>query len=141
MILGLARKYFTDRALALGFRKHYDGFATDNIPGTKFNKSFHVESFRFDSNGQNQLDVQIIAPVVVRLYFKGFKDVDDGIEQATNAGEAYIEDVMASENRLTQVGIKNVRLNGISIEPYASTNDNYVVCKIELTAYLFKGIC
>lgn len=141
MILADVRKYFSDRAFAMGFRKHYDGFATDNIPGTKFNKSFHIESFRFDGSGQNHLDVQIVAPVVVRLYFKGYNDVDEGIEVATNSGELYIEDVLASENRLTQAGIKNVRLNGISVEPYASTNDNYVVCKIELTAYLFKGIC
>lgn len=135
------RDYFEGIAGELGYRKHYDGFATDNIPGTTYNKTYHVEAFEFnqDSSGQNALTVN--CPVIVKLYFKAYRDVDAGIESATIAGEGYVESVLDSTNALQETYIRQVKFNSMSVDPYAGSNDNYIVCNINLNAILFKGIC
>lgn len=139
MSLSAVREYFAEHALALGYRKHSDGFATDNIPSTKLNRAFHVEAFNFTGSPQNQMDLELRAPATVRLYFKAHKNVDDGIAVATDGGEVYLERALKASNRLG-VRIKNILLNGMVIEPHAETNDNVVVCRLEFTAIVFKGI-
>ena len=134
------RTYFNSIALGLNYVRHNDGFAFDNIPSTKLHRSFHVEAFNFNGIVQNQLDQEIEVTVVVRLFFKAYRNVDEGIAMATDAGEAYIEVALASENRLGPV-IKNVLLESIVIEPYASSNDNAIVCVINFNVKLNKGIC
>jgi hypothetical protein len=139
--LSSVRAYFSSIAESLGYQKHYDGFAIDNIPSTRFNKSYHVEAFSFEAVSRGQMSVEIDCPVVVRLFFKGFRNVDGGISAATEAGEAFFEESMDSENSLTQQHIRLVALNSMIIEPYSDTNDNYVVCVLNLTAKIFKNIC
>lgn len=141
MSLETARAYFSARAEAQAYKKHYDGFATNNIPKSSLNKSYHVEAFVFNGVSHNQTDLNIEASCVVRLFFKGGRDVDSTILDATIAGDAYLSDVLASENRLTQTKIKNVILNTMTIEPYAESNDNYVVCRMDFTAIYTLGIC
>lgn len=141
MNFGIARKYFTDRAKDLKYKKHYDGFATDNIPSTKFDKAFHVEAFTFNTGTRDQYQIEFLVPVTVRLFFKGYRDVDETIEVATIAGENYIAAALASENRLAQQVLKNVLFDSMVVEPYASSNDNSVVCRMEFTAVLYKGNC
>jgi hypothetical protein len=135
------RSYFSTIASGLGYSKHYDGFATNNIPSSRFEKTYHVQAFEFGGSAQNQTVVDISAPVTVRLYFKGYQDVDLGISKATNAGYAFIRSALASENRLTQTNVKNVLLENMSVEPYASTNDNYIVCVLTFRTYLYLQIC
>lgn len=134
------RTYFSDIALELGYAKHYDGFATDNIPSTNFSKAFHVEAFQFQGSAQNTA-IDFTCPVTVRLFFKAYKDVDGGIKVATDAGENFIETALSSEKRLNDQTLRNVILDTIQIEPYATGNDNWVVCRMSFTAILFKGIC
>ena len=141
MSLETARAYFSSRAEVQAYKKHYDGFATNNIPKSSLNKSYHVEAFVFNGISHNQTDLNIEASCVVRLFFKGGRDVDSTISDATIAGDAYLSDVLASENRLTQTKIKNVILNTMTIEPYAESNDNYVVCRMDFTAIYTLGIC
>ena len=141
MSLETARAYFSTRAESQAYKKHYDGFATNNIPKSSLNKSYHVEAFVFNGISHNQTDLNIEASCVVRLFFKGGRDVDSTISDATIAGDAYLSDVLASENRLTQTKIKNVILNTMTIEPYAESNDNYVVCRMDFTAIYTLGIC
>lgn len=141
MSLETARAYFSSRAEAQAYKKHYDGFATNNIPKSSLNKSYHVEAFVFNGISHNQTDLNIEASCVVRLFFKGGRDVDSTISDATIAGDDYLSDVLASENRLTQTKIKNVILNTMTIEPYAESNDNYVVCRMDFTAIYTLGIC
>jgi hypothetical protein len=135
------REYFSEIAGTLGFSKHYDGFATDNIPSTRFDKSYHVTAFAFDGSAQNQTVVDVSAPVTIRLYFKGFRDVDAGISLATQSGLTYLRSCLASENRLSQTNVKNVVFDGMTVEPYAATNDNYIVCVLNFRAYLYLQIC
>lgn len=135
------RTFFQTVAQDLGYRKHYDGFNIENIPGTKFDKAYHVEAFNFSSIPQNQSTLDLEGSVTVRLFFKAFRDVDDGIQKATNAADSYIAEVLGSERRLTNSSFKNIILNQIVIEPYAISNDNFVVCRMEFTAILFKAIC
>lgn len=141
MSLETARAYFSARAESQAYKKHYDGFAINNIPKSSLNKSYHVEAFVFNGITHNQTDLNIEASCVVRLFFKGGRDVDSTILDATIAGDAYLSDVLASENRLTQTKIKNVILNTMTIEPYAESNDNYVVCRMDFTAIYTLGIC
>lgn len=135
------RSYFSTIASSLGYTKHYDGFATDNIPATRFEKTYHVEAFQFTGSPQNQTVVDLNGSAVVRLYFKGYQDVDTAISKATTAGYNYIRSALASENRLKQTNVKNVLLENMSVEPYASTNDNYVVCVLTFRTYLYLQIC
>lgn len=141
MSLSLVRPYFTTIAIDLGYKKHYDGFPTDNIPSSTFDRTFHVESFEFTGQGQNQTALELEAPTVVRLFFKAYQDVDKAIETATVAGELYIEAALDGATRLSGPGVKNVFFDQMSVEAYAATNDNYVVCRLQFRAKLFKGIC
>ncbi len=141
MKLRLARSYFEGLCESLGYKKHYDGFAINNLPSSKFNQAYHVSAFTFNGSTQNQsLDVE--ATVTVRLYFKAYRDVDTGIQAATDGAEAYIEEALASENRLSQLqSFKNVVLDQIQIEPYSESNDNSVVCRMEFRVFYYLGIC
>ena len=134
------REFFLKMARDLKYRGHA-GFVWDNIPSTVLDKSVHVSAFQFGAGSQNQMDVPFQIPVTVRLFFKGYADEDKTISTATAAGEAYIEKVLASENRLGQPKIRNVVLDTMVVEPYATSNDNSVICRIEFTAILYKGIC
>ncbi|MGL4557484.1 MAG: hypothetical protein ACRCV5_08270 [Afipia sp.] len=140
-MLEAVRSYFSGIAAGLGYEKHYDGFATDNIPSTRFNKTYHVSAFNFTGSGLSNGSMNLIAPVTVRLFFKAYKEVDNGIATATVAGEAFIEEALASENRLGSTALKNVVLDSIVVEPYSTGNDNWVVCRLEFRAFMFKGIC
>lgn len=135
------RSYFSTIASGLGYSKHYDGFATDNIPATRFEKTYHVQAFNFSGTPQNQTMVNMSCPATVRLFFKSTQDVDAGILKATNAGYTYIKSALGSENRLTQTNVKNVILENMSVEPYASTNDNYIVCTLNFRALIYLQIC
>jgi len=139
-VLTAVRQYFTARASELGYVKHYDGFATDNIPNTRFDRAYHVSAFTFTGVSQNQTDLSLTASVTVRLFFKGFRDVDVGIESATNGAEAYIDNALLATNRLG-AEIKNVIFGTLSVAPYGDTNDNQIVSEITFTASLNKGIC
>jgi len=142
MSLVNVRTYFAGLAEGLGYRKHFDGFAVDNIPSSKFNQTYHVSAFNFTGSPQNQLTVDLNVPVTVRLYFQAYRDVDAGIEAATAGGEVYLDAALSASNRLTQEdGFKNVILDSIVIEPYSGSNDNSVVCRMEFRVLYFKGIC
>lgn len=134
------RQYFTGHANSLGYLKHYDGFATDNIPSTRFDRAYHVSAFNFTGISQNQTDLSLTANVTVRLFFKGFRDVDKGIEVATAGAEAYIEVALLAPNRLGSE-IKNVSFNTLNVAPYGDTNDNQIVSELAFTVSLNKGIC
>jgi hypothetical protein len=141
MSLETARAYFSTIAEGLSYKKHYDGFAINNVPKSSLNKSYHVEAFVFNGISHNQTDLRMEATCVVRLFFKGGRDVDSTISDATIAGDAYLNAALSSENRLTQTKIKNVILSTMTIEPYAESNDNYVVCRMDFTALYTLGIC
>lgn len=139
-MIHLARQYFQAVAFEQGFRKHYDGFATDNIPGTTFDRTFHVEAFNFQGRVLGQYSLEVRTPCVVRLFFKGFRDVDQAIETATRAGEIYYRSCLEADRKLG-AEIKNVFMDQMVVEPYAVSNDNYVVCRIEFTVLFIKAVC
>lgn len=142
MSLDKVRDYFTTRALDLGFKKHYDGFAFDNIGSTVLDRTFHVEAFQLQGQGQNQTDQVFRCPVTVRLFFKGYQKVDDAIKTATIQGQAFVESALSSENRLGRTdGVKNITFDLIQVEPFAQSNDNFVVCRMEFSASVILGIC
>jgi hypothetical protein len=141
MSLSGVRPYFVNAALSLGYRKHPDGFAFDNIAGTVFDKSFHVEAFNFPATPRNMSDLEFEIPVTVRLFFKGYRNVDEGIERAVNGAEGFIDYALKVERANVGPDIKSVQLSQIVIEPYATTNDNYVIARIELTARAYLAIC
>ena len=139
MSFALARSYFSTIATNQGFKKHYDGFSTENIPSTVIDRAYHVEALNFTGLGNNQ-GLQVEASVTVRLYFKAFRDVDGAIEAATTAGETFVETALASENRLQSV-IKNVVFESMTLAPLGATNDNLVVCELAFSVTFIKGIC
>jgi len=139
-VIELARSYFEGICEEQGYRKHYDGFATDNIPSTRFDRSYHVEAFAFNGAPQNQYTFVLTAPCTVRLFFKGYRDVDGAIKEATSRAESFIEDALSANRRLGPK-IKTVNLNQIVVEPYAGSNDNWVVARIELEVIFIKAIC
>lgn len=135
------REYFMTLGKESGFKSHSDVFNFENIPSTQLDRSFHVESFQYNGLGQNQTDLTLSIPVTVRIFFKSYLQVEDGLKKAINAGEAFVSDALASENRLNDPVVKNVVLDAMVVEPYSVSNDNYVVCRMDFTATIFKGIC
>jgi hypothetical protein len=137
MSLADVKRYFTTHAKALDFKEHEDGFAWDNIPSSKLHRAFHVEALEFPVLPQNQMALEFQPTPTVRLFFKAFRNVSEGIEMATNAGQVYINRVLAPEYRLHQLSIKNIIVTRFTIEPLGDSNDNAVIARIEFLVKYF----
>lgn len=130
------RPYFRARLNALGFREWKDGFNFENIPSTILDKSFHIEvpsGARLNAFDMTSND--ITQDVVVRVFFKGFRNPADAIDTAMLRYEQILESVLASENRIG-VDIKNVYFSSMQILPLSDSNDNAVILEISFSCLI-----
>lgn len=132
--------YFRAQALEQGWHEWKDAFNTENIPGTLIDRSFHIQMGRANEKRLNQYDLEMIVPLQVKYYKKGFKDPASARDAAISSAETFAKACLKASNRLTGAGIKNVSLIGFEPSQYANTNDNIVVVQMEFTALVIIGV-
>jgi hypothetical protein len=114
----------------LGFLEWTDGFNWQNIPSTVVDGTYHLELL--DANGikQNQNDIEIEVPIVIRLFVKGFRDPAAGIDDAVLKCQSIITKALKPSTRLTG-DLKNVTFSSAVPEPFGESNDNLIMMRIE----------
>lgn len=118
---------------ALGFHEWTDAFNIENIPSTKIDRAYHLETISGSGVKQNQQDVELTTEVSVRFFRKGFRTPADAIDQSLTHLDQVIKDILSPQVRLTQVGIKNITLSGFSLSPLDESNDNTILASVEFS--------
>lgn len=117
---------------SLGYKEWTDGFNFDNIPSTLLSRKermYHIEtptSGRSDSYDMASQDID--QDVVVRVFFKGYRDAASAIDAAMAAKDTILGDVLNAANR-TSV-LQNVFYNNGQIIPLNDTNDNAAILEL-----------
>jgi hypothetical protein len=120
------KTYFRTHLDANGFSEWTDAFNVNNIPSNILDKAYHIQ---FDSingekmHGENQTTKSI---VLVRMFFKGFRNPNEGIDTALSESNDVILDIMKPTNRFG-TDVKNTKFLTMSLEPVSDSNDNSIV--------------
>ena len=134
------RTYFKARLEALGFTQWADPLNVENIPSHILENSYHIESDSGSVVSHNQYDMQLEIPVVVTIFKKGFRDVEQGFENAITAIENIIKECCKAENAKAQTNIKDVELENYSLQAIDTTNDNVIKCNINFKVILILDV-
>lgn len=135
------RPYFRARVEAVGGLQEWtDGFNFDNIPSTILDGSYHLDSGSFSNIKQNQDCLDASGTFTVRVFLKGFRDPQDGIDRGWAKGQAIVQECLKASNRATQAGIKNVQLLTFAVEPLDVSNDNVVRTVLSFTVTIVLDI-
>jgi hypothetical protein len=141
MSINLCKSYFRNIGLQRGLQEHRNPFSWADIPSTNFDRAFHIEAVSFPGVKQNQIDLEMEIPVTVRLFIRGFSYVYENEERIKSECEAFFTLALKASNRIVQTGgIKNVRLISIFVEPFAESNDNWIVGRMEFSIKFIKPI-
>lgn len=136
MSLTAVRQYFRDRMENLGFTEWTDGFAFDNIPETTISGTFHLTSGTVSQNSQNQTVVDMVSPITIRLFLKGFRDPASAIDESIYEGERIICECVSAANANNE-SIKDVQFLNMEPQPLDESNDNTVVLVMNFDARVF----
>lgn len=135
MSLSDVRPFFRTRLDSLGYKEWQDGFAFDNIPQTLLDGSYHIESGTISGSPVNQRTQSLEYGIVVRVFFRGFRDPAGAIDSAISASETILADILSTSNRVG-TDIKDVLVNSIVPTPLSGTNDNDVILEIDFSAII-----
>lgn len=127
------RSYYNARCKALDLREHEGSFNTDNIASTIIDNSFFVEFSAVSPVKQNQLALELSAPVTVHLFKKGYRDEKQGVDDSISLGENLIKEVLKSTNRLGSSAPVNIQFNGLTYQAFGASNDNLIETIIDFT--------
>lgn len=140
MSVTAARAYFRARGAAINLKEWKDGFNFENIPTSIINKSFHITQGVATGVKLNQNDQEMIFPVTVEIFTKGYKDVASAIDSSIELSEDLIIECLTPTTRLTQsTGIKNIIFESVSYEPLSNSNDNSVIAKVTFRVLTILG--
>jgi hypothetical protein len=121
------RPYFRTILDTRGYGEWKDGFATDNIPASALDRSFHIQLGPISGLKQNQSDQESEVAVTLRTYYKGYRDPLEAIDFAISETEAIVKECVKVVNRAETTGILNVIFQESNIDPIDASNDNAVV--------------
>lgn len=139
MSVTLVRPFYKNRLEILGFTQWTDGFNFQNIPSTILDKAFHVELNPAIGGAITQHVQNLTMPATIRVFRKGFRNVSEGIDLAMQDVENIICDILAPSVRLGS-GIKNVVLDGFSVNPLDDSNDNAIMVELEFSNFLILSV-
>jgi len=139
MSISNVRSFYRTQLETLGFDEWTDGFNFENIPSTILDKSFHIDVEPSTGGVINQHAQNVDMPVIIRVFRKGFRDPSNGIDLALLDVETIICAILAPSVRLSS-DIKNVVLEGFSVNPLADSNDNAIMVEINFTNNLILEI-
>lgn len=136
-------KYLSARLLEVDkeFKEHLDGFNFENIPSSKFNKSYFISPPTLNGTSINQGLTDDRINLTVRLFLKGFRDPKSAVSQGFDIANKFRLRSMRPEFlKVLTTAQKNIKhvIASVEIED-VNTNDNLVVCKIDFVIRAFYG--
>lgn len=136
MSISLVRSYIQDAMDELNYTEWRDGFDFDNVPENIINKLYHITTGAISQNSQNQTALDLTYPVLLQVYFHGYRYPVEAIEESLSCGQ---EIICRLVNPLTANGTNIKDVQFVSMEPVAkaTTNDNIVLLQINLEVRLF----
>lgn len=139
MSLAAVRPYFSQHISALGFTEWTEPFGQENIPSTLIDKTFHQRTTGVASGSTNYTAVEFLVSQEIRLFFKGFKEPVNAVNEAMISAETVIIDLLNPSKFNDEV--KAVRLSSLEIEPFdEGLNDNIVLAVIEFDVVVYSCI-
>jgi len=136
MSLSDVRKYFVDRCKSQGLVEWKQPFQDMDMPNTVTNKSFQVTLGEFTGvKAINNRDQEMNCPATVSIYFKGFQNPTEGVDQAVENAEKLLKECLKAKNRLGTC-VKNVILNSVLPEALSDSNDNIIRVKLGFTVFI-----
>jgi hypothetical protein len=132
MSLTKIRPYFRERLESLGFSEHKDGFNLENIPKTIINRTFHILVSSISGGPINHTHQNTVSTVELVLFFSGFRDVGESLDNAIDDVEKIVKDVCKVSNRTKT--LLNVVFNAVDFAPLNEQNDNSVAVRMEFSA-------
>ena len=137
MSLTHIRPYFTNRLMSLGFTEWDDAFHDDNIPSTIMDRAFFQTLVGVVGETTTSLDVELVATVEIRCFFKGFRNPVSALNDAIDRSQEVIKTCV---NTLNQSGtdIKGVYFQTLGLEPLnLDANDNVVKAVLVFDARVY----
>jgi hypothetical protein len=132
--------YFQGVMNSLGHKEWRDALADDNIPRTLIDRSYHLQLGEASTIKQNQDLIEIMQPVVVKLYVKGYRSTWEGRDKALQFEEAIIRTALSEARRhQAYVGIRNVLFLSGSVAELSTDNDNTMRVTINFNCYLIMA--
>lgn len=126
------RTYLTDRLLEVDpdFEVYDSAFANDFIGDNNFNKRFHIFYGPIATTVANQNTTNDDATAVVTLYFRGYRDSNEALDEAMDIANKYRINCLRPLNLLNQTHIKRVLCTSIAPEQMPENDQQF---KISLT--------
>lgn len=131
MKLGELTTLFDDKLTALRFKKWDLPFAYDNIPANILDRSFHLTVGQISSGPAVQLVHEFRVPIMVRLFFKGYRDPLSAMSAALSETDAIYAALLKPSVRLGgKDNLKDIRPVSVQPFPIDSTNDNSIILEL-----------
>ena len=125
---------------ALNHREWKDAFSDDNIPSTIIDRSYHLLLGESSNIKQNQDLIEVLQPVSVKLYIKGFRDTSEGRDRAVQYQEAAIKEALETDRRgAAYTGIKNVLYQGGGLTELSTDNDNLIRITLNFNCHVIMA--
>jgi len=129
------RPFLAQRMVGLGFEQWKDAFNVENIPATRLQKAFHLETITGAGVRQNMHAQEVNLDTTIRIWQKGFRNPSDAMDAALVSVDRICLDLLSVPQRIGGP-VKNITLGAITLAPINDSNDNIVVASIGLTAYV-----
>src|SRR5690606_922977 len=115
-------------------------FSDDNIPSTIIDRSYHLLLGESSNIKQNQDLIEVLQPVSVKLYIKGFRDTSEGRDRAVQYQEAAIKEALETDRRgAAYTGIKNVLYQGGGLTELSTDNDNLIRITLNFNCHVIMA--
>ncbi len=131
-MISTVRAYARERMKGLGYVEWVDGFNFTNIPSTKLDSAFHIETLPCRGVSNNQAHEVIECPIIVRFFAAPTLRPGALIDTLVAEADAVISDFLGPRNSYGS-GLKNVDFDSAAFKPLNNDNDNGVIAEIGFT--------
>lgn len=140
MSLHLIKPYFIDTLDKMALKRWPDAFSFDNIPSNIIDGAYHVLLLTANGVTTSNQHVEIIQPVEVRVFFKGYRDVEQAELECRTKANLIISSLCYVGNQ-TQ-NINGVYLDTFEVVPFETdTQDNVAVARFTFDVRINLKMC
>jgi hypothetical protein len=120
----------------LGYHEHEDEFDQDNIASTVIDKTYMITPQGLRSSRSSHLTFEWTFPVVVTLFFSGYRKPSEAVDGSLEQIELFLDEVLDVSERYSVQGLADLYPTSIDFNPVDQSNDTIVQASIGLTAII-----
>lgn len=136
LVLNRFIPYLRSQLDGLGYVEHDDEFDQDNVAATVVDKTYMITPRGLTSSRSSHTSYEWTFPVVVTLWFSGYRKPSDAVDGALESVEKLLDNVLDIGSRYSQDGLSDIYPTTIDFEPIDSSNDCIIQASIGLTAVI-----